>query len=323
MHPHQTAAGLAQQAPQAVLVEALAQLRPALLDEDARIDVAVALERHIAMLQAHLAETLAAIEADSTQDGFTSDSVAAALRVPPASMRTRLHLARNLTERLPRALAMMRAGKISQRHAFDLAEATGSLSPQAVAMVQERVLSRAPEQTAAQFRACIKRAVLCVSNPADEQAAHQSALTQRRVIVTPVENGMAELWALLPADGAAAVKTALDARAHETVHGRGGDERTADQRRADALVDLASAALADPALVRGQGQRPAVQVTLAASTLMGLDNQPASWTGTARSPPRWPGTSPPTRPRRGADCSPTTAATSGPSHARAIGPPPT
>jgi hypothetical protein len=75
------------------------------------------------------------------------------------------------------------------------------------------------------------------------------------------------------------VKTALDAMAYAPIHGKGGDSRTADQRRADALVDLAITALDGPAVSKGHGQRPAVQVTVAASTLMGLDDQPAELDG--------------------------------------------
>ena len=113
---------------------------------------------------------------------------------------------------------------------------------------------------------------------------------------------MAELWALLPAEGAATVKAALDAAAYQPIHRRGGDPRTGDQRRADALTDLAAAALTPtgrpggrrggpggrrgrpggrrggpggPSTARGHGQRPAVHVTVAASTLMHLDDQPA------------------------------------------------
>ena len=66
------------------------------------------------------------------------------------------------------------------------------------------------------------------------------------MIFTPVENGMTELWASLSADSAAIIKTTLDAMAHTTIHRAGGDERSADQRRADALVDLARTALTDP-----------------------------------------------------------------------------
>ena len=102
---------------------------------------------------------------------------------------------------------------------------------------------------------------------------------ERRVIITPVEHGMAELWAYLPAEQAAAITATLDALAYATVHGKGGDPRTGDQRRADAFVDLCTAPLGDPNLTGGHGQRPAVQVTVAATTLMGLDDQPGELDG--------------------------------------------
>jgi hypothetical protein len=87
---------------------------------------------------------------------------------------------------------------------------------------------------------------------------------------------MAELWALLRAEGAAAVMTAVDALASAIP---ADDTRTADQRRADALVDLGIAALHDPLLPRAQGMRPAVQVSVALSTLLGLDYQPGELAG--------------------------------------------
>ncbi len=45
------------------------------------------------------------------------------------------------------------------------------------------------------------------------------------------------------------------------------------------MVTLADSALADPALTRRHGARPAVQLTVAASTLLGLDEQPAELAG--------------------------------------------
>ena len=278
--PDETAADLAQWAPQALLIEVLDALTPAALSVDGRIDALVAVERHIGMLQARSAELLSALDlGDTTVDQLTRDAVAAALRVPPASMKTRMTVASDLAQRLPATLELLRAGEISQRHAFDLADATRALPADSVAVVEARVLERAPEQTAAQFRASVKRAVLRVSNPAVEAAAHKAAVTERRVILTPVADGMAELWALLPAPDAAQVMAALNARAQETIHAIGGDDRTADQRRADALVELADTALADPALTRSHAQRPSIQVTIAASTLMGLDDQPAELDG--------------------------------------------
>jgi hypothetical protein len=101
-------------------------------------------------------------------------------------------------------------------------------------------------------------------------------MLERRVCVTPRDDGMAELWALLPAEGAAALMRAVDALASVT---SATDPRSADQRRADALVDLGVAALHDQLLPRSQGMRPAIQVTMALSTLLGLDDQPADLDG--------------------------------------------
>lgn len=53
----------------------------------------------------------------------------------------------------------------------------------------------------------------------------------------------------------------------------------ADQRRADALVDVFARVIADPNLPEQHGARPSIQVTVAASTLLGADNQPGELTG--------------------------------------------
>jgi Domain of unknown function (DUF222) len=280
VYPNETAACLAQLAPSAAVLDVLLHLAPGMLDVDGQLDAVVAVQRHIGLLHAREAELLAALDAgDDSVDGFTRETVAAALRVPPASMRTKMTAASDLTGRLPGALALLRAGGITQRHAIDLVDATRALTPALAAVVEDRVLRRAVEQTSTQFRASAKRAVLKVSDPAHAERAHTQAVSERRVIVTPTEDGMAELWALLPAEGAATIKTTLDAMAYTSIHGAGGDTRTADQRRADALIDLAITALHGPAVSKGHGQRPAVQVTVAASTLMGLDEQPAELDG--------------------------------------------
>ena len=267
MYPNEVAADLAQWAPQAMLMDVLDQLTPATLSVDGRIDALLAIQRHLGLLHAQETELLAALDiGDDTSDEFTRDCVAAALRVPPASMRTRMTIARELADRLPATVALLRAGEITQRHALALADATHSLSAESAAAVETRVLSRAPEQTSTQFRASVRRAVLRESTPAAEEKSHQDAVTERRVVMIPADRGMAFVNCFLTADGAATVMSALDAIAYETIHGKGGDPRTADQRRADALVELCAAALADPHLARGHGQRPAIQVTIAAST---------------------------------------------------------
>ena len=57
------------------------------------------------------------------------------------------------------------------------------------------------------------------------------------------------------------------------------DERTVDQRRADALVELACHVLQSESLPDAHRLRPTVRVTVALSTLLGLDEQPGELDG--------------------------------------------
>ena len=74
----------------------------------------------------------------------------------------------------------------------------------------------------------------------------------------------------LPAEGAALIETVLNSLASGQT-----DDRSADQRRADALVEVFARVLADPSLPEQHGKRPAIQVSVPLRTLLGGDNQPA------------------------------------------------
>ena len=111
-------------------------------------------------------------------------------------------------------------------------------------------------------------------DPADSTERHQRAATDRRVDYYPGEDGMATIWALLPAADAQAVMTCLDGLAGRVP---ATDDRSMDQRRADALTNLALEAL--DRVPAQHGRRPAIQVTVALSTLLGRDQQPAELAG--------------------------------------------
>ena len=170
---------------------------------------------------------------------FAVDEVAAALRLSRYAAGTRLHVAIDVAERLPETGAALRRGELDLLKVRRIVEATSPLPAEAASAVERRVLPRAATQTVSQLRASLSRAVLAV-DPADAEMRHQRAMADRRVCITPQEDGMAELWALLPADGAAAVGSAVDALARRMDRSGG---RTMDNRRADALVELAVAAL--------------------------------------------------------------------------------
>jgi hypothetical protein len=181
---------------------------------------------------------------------------------------------------LPAVLAAVETGRITFWHAQVLVDETADLPERSAAAIAERLLDRAERSTLGQLRRLTRRAV-AQADPRTVEQKHRDAFAERRVCVTPQGNGMSELWALLPADAAATVMRAVGLMADRDrdVPDAHGNARTADQRRADALGDLAAAALADDTLPRRQGQRPAIQVTVSLRTLLGLSDEPADLDG--------------------------------------------
>jgi hypothetical protein len=172
-------------------------------------------------------------------------------------------------------MELLDQGEITYLHAKKLAESVLPFNAKPTGEIEERVLRRAADQTVGQFSASVRRAVLA-ADPRRAEQRHADALVERRVVITPQPDGMAELWAWLPAEGAALVKTVLDSLATVKTP---GDGRVIDQRRADALIDVFARVLGDPKLPEHHGQRPAIQITIAASTLLGCDELPADLDG--------------------------------------------
>ena len=101
------------------------------------------------------------------------------------------------------------------------------------------------EQTLAQLKAALARAVIAVDPDGAEQR-HRDARRDRRVVVSPEADGMASLWALLTATQAAGAFTWLTRLARGL---DGDDPRSMDTRRADILAALLSGQLVgNPAL---------------------------------------------------------------------------
>ena len=213
---------------------------------------------------------------------WVREDVACALRLSSGHAGNLLAQAKELV-RLSATLELFDRGLIGEHHARSLAEATMALDDAAAAAVEKAVLGKAPDQRLAEFRRSIRRAVLKVApKPAEER--HQEALAQRRVVRTPGEDGMSGIWMLLPDAGATVVMTAIDALAKRVTS---DDPRTADQRRADAVIQLAIDALhgtSSGELPREHGMRPSIQVSVALSTLLGLDEQPGELAGSGPIP---------------------------------------
>ncbi len=163
-------------------------------------------------------------------------------------------------------------GLIDARTARAIADRLADLPLQTALDVQDRVLPGAGLRSPAQVDRDLTRALVEV-DAAEASARHRRARGGRRVChPTLLPDGMAGMWAVLPAESAALLDAALDGAA--AAARAAGDTRTVDQLRADGLVDLA---------VGPMGSRPGarvhVDVTVALSTLLGLDDAPGELAG--------------------------------------------
>jgi hypothetical protein len=141
----------------------------------------------------------------------------------------------DLADRLPGTAAALQAGRIDLGKAKAIAELTANLAVgEALAVVEERVLRRAGEQTVPELRRSLLRAVARVDPAANAKRNHQ-ARAERFLRVQPCCDGMAELTGRMPAEDAMTVFGALDSLACCAAP---EDPRSIDARRVDALVDL-------------------------------------------------------------------------------------
>jgi 5-methylcytosine-specific restriction endonuclease McrA len=277
--PDAVAAELGSGVPRGEDTPALLMLDPEALSDAGRVDLLVACERHIALLQAAQQRVLASLDGRALDWSgtklvdYTREQVGAALRLSPGTAERRLSVARTLVDRLPATLDLLRTGQLTYLHAMKLAEAITPFDAETTAKIEHRALARAPQQSLSQFGTSLRRAVIA-ADPRQAEQRYDDAIEARRVVFTPQDDGITELWALLPAEGAALIEAVLSSLANGQT-----DARTADQRRADALVDVFARVLGDPSLPETHGQRPAINVTVPIATLLGCDEQPANLDG--------------------------------------------
>jgi len=136
--------------------------------------------------------------------------------VPLRTAQLRLAQATTLVTELPRTLAAVADGSISAGHATVLAEAVWRMpadNPGLPAALEQRVLPgvlAAGTVTVPQLKGRVRRAVLAL-DPATAEQRHQRAVAERRIEYRPEEDGMASLYALLPAPEARLIYTRLRA----------------------------------------------------------------------------------------------------------------
>jgi hypothetical protein len=209
---------------------------------------------------------------------WAADEVATALHQSTGTAAFRTHQATSLMSRLPGTLAAWEAGLLDQRRVTTITQGTVNLTAEHAALVEARVLPAAPSQTAAQLQAALKKAIISV-DPDGAEERHEHARKGRRVAVNPEDDGMASLWALLPAPDATAAFEWLTRLAR----GCGADDsRTMDERRADLLADLLSGRLRNPDIALPtpvNPGKPLVQLAMPMTALFGLTDDPSELLG--------------------------------------------
>ncbi|GAA3390771.1 HNH endonuclease signature motif containing protein [Cryptosporangium minutisporangium] len=169
------------------------------------------------------------------EEDWGREEVAAGLRWSNFAAADRIEVARALNGRCFLTRRALEQGRITYRHAVELVHALEPLDDEAAATVEAALLDTAGSKTPGQLARKARREV-AKADPGGADERHRKARKGRRVDFTPLPDGMAELHAILPADQAARARAAID-----QFSGRvrcGGDDRTLDQRRADALVAL-------------------------------------------------------------------------------------
>ena len=250
---------------------------PARLSHDERIALLERTEEFRSSIDALQQLTLAELsregDAEHRAKEWVREEIAGIFSVAPITAGIRMHDAVTLTSRLPLTMDRLVDGSIRFWHAKVLIEACNALDDELAGMLERAALDKALTESISEFRQTVKRALMQL-DPRTAEQKHKQGYRDRRVSMRADENGMAGVYAYLRADHAMALMTGVDAHAASLAD----DGRTADQKRADVFADIGAAMLAS-AEVNWQGRRPAVQVSVALSTLLGADEEPGELAG--------------------------------------------
>jgi hypothetical protein len=221
--------------------------------------------------------------AAGADQGTPSESTAGWLRNrtrmghPDAHQRVRVARALHRGP-LPGTARALADGELSYLHAAALTRATQHL-PAATTTAAEPVLLEAARRLDPPR---LRKVVGHLADVADPQAAEQQALRRherRWLWLSPTFAGMVAIDGLLDPEAGETLLTALEPLARPST---ADDDRSATQRRADALTELARRALEGGRLPKTGGVRPQVTVTIELASLLGQPGLPGAeggWVG--------------------------------------------
>ena len=200
------------------------------------------------------------------REEFVVDEIALHLRCTRVAASLRFATALAAHEHSALAAAWS-AGRIDARKLQIIGDALVGAEPSFAASITDAALDYASTHTGPQLRTWLLRRVIA-ANPALAEQRRERATAARRVTLTPLPDGVAELSALMPAGQARRIFDTLTALAHAS---DGVDARDLDQRRSDALFDLTCGRATPP--------RVHLAVTLPAAVLAGTSEAPGDLAG--------------------------------------------
>lgn len=205
-----------------------------------------------------------------------TDEMAGRHRWTRSDARRNVRVGRQLGDSPGAAQEAFDAGRLPPRHAQLLADTLSCLHGEARRAAERRLVAAAEHEDAVAFgRTC--RRVLAELDAAAAQHAETRRRARQRASVTPTDDGMLAISGQLAGLDAETFATAVHAFRRADAP---GEHRQAGQRTADALVELARAALRAADAPAQHGVRPHVTVTIDwASVLTDAGVAETTWMG--------------------------------------------
>ncbi|CAN2175027.1 HNH nuclease [Candidatus Nanopelagicaceae bacterium] len=202
---------------------ALVAIDPEDLSRGARVDYLSAVERQTGWLQALIQRAIVAVagsepsQADGIYEGVDDaerEDISAALRMSGNSAQYKIDIARSLINTLPNTCSALATGEISPAHANVIARETAAairegLPVEAIARIEESAIAHAEFHTPAQVGNKV-RTMLAQVAPKEFEEIVVRARETRKVSMYRESDGMATVVAILPAEDAQTVMSAIE-----------------------------------------------------------------------------------------------------------------
>jgi hypothetical protein len=202
---------------------ALVAIDPEDLSRGARVDYLSAVERQTGWLQALIQRAIVAVagaepsEADGIYEGVDDaerEDISAALRMSGNSAQYKIDIARSLINTLPNTCSALATGEISPAHANVIARETAAairegLPAEAIERIEESAIAHAEFHTPAQVGNKV-RTMLAQIAPKEFEEIVVRARETRKVSMYRESDGMATVVAILPAEDAQTVMSAIE-----------------------------------------------------------------------------------------------------------------